>query len=318
MGTLSTTKIPSDPALDGPWTAYRTWAATARYHKDAIDILTRWSLRLAIGGAVVATLGEQIGPVVPALPWLSKALGAVGAAAIALAAYLSRQAQADDREGIWTRCRSAAESLKSAIFLCRASAPPFDGADRAARIRSQTEKAMEDMNGVEPRQPGPEGPPQLTPLTVDGYIAERVGKAVDWYRDRAAKHQDSADLCRQGTAVLMGISALLVVASAVSQLSMWAPVLGTITASITAHLKNQRYQMLIAMYLSTALRLELITGEWAATGKTDPDRAERNTMIQRCEETMASENGSWLALWSKKDSAKASSPTGEQPGQTGQ
>jgi hypothetical protein len=202
MGTLSTTKLPSEAALDGPWTAYRTWAATARYHKDAIDNLTRWSLRLAIGGAVVATLGEQIGPVVPALPWLSKALGAVGAAAIALAAYLSRQAQADDREGIWTRCRSAAESLKSAIFLCRASAP--------------------------------------------------------------------------------------------------------------------RYQMLIAMYLSTALRLELITGEWAATGKTDRDRAERNTMIQRCEETMASENGSWLALWSKKDSAKASSPTGEQPGQTGQ
>src|ERR1035437_9996385 len=60
----------------------------------------------------------------------------------------------------------------------------------------------------------------------------------------------------------MAISALLALASAVTQLSMWAPLLGTITASITAHLKNQRYQMLIAMYLSTALRLDLITGEW--------------------------------------------------------
>jgi len=242
----------------------------------------------------------------PALPWLSRAFGAAGAAAIALAAYLSRQAQADDREGIWTRCRSAAESLKSAIFLCRASTPPFDGADRAARIRSQTEKVMEEMNGVEPRQPGPEDPPRLTPLTVDGYITERVQRATDWYRKRAREHQDSADLCRKGTAVLMAISALLALASAVSQLSMWAPVLGTITASITAHLKNQRYQMLIAMYQSTALRLDLITGEWAASGKTDTDRAERNALIQRCEETMASENGSWLALWSNKESGKRS------------
>jgi len=306
MGTLSTAKLPSDPALDGPWAAYRTWAATARYHKDAIDKWTLWSLRLAVGGAIIATLGEQLGTLMPALPWLSRAFGAAGAAAIALAAYLSRQAQADDREGIWTRCRSAAESLKSAIFLCRASTPPFDGADRAARIRSQTEKVMEEMNGVEPRQPGPEDPPRLTPLTVDGYITERVQRATDWYRKRAREHQDSADLCRKGTAVLMAISALLALASAVSQLSMWAPVLGTITASITAHLKNQRYQMLIAMYQSTALRLDLITGEWAASGKTDTDRAERNALIQRCEETMASENGSWLALWSNKESGKRS------------
>jgi len=216
MGTLSTTNLASDPALDGPWTAYRTWAATARYHKEAIDNLTRWSLRLAIGGAIVATVGEQIGPVVPALPWLSKALGAVGAAAIALAAYLSRQAQADDREGIWTRCRSAAESLKSAIFLYRASGPPFDGTDRAARIRSQTEKVLDDMKDVEARQPGPEDPPRLTPLTVDGYITERVQKAAGWYRKRAKEHQDSADLCRKGTAVLMAISALLALASAVN------------------------------------------------------------------------------------------------------
>ena len=53
MGTLSATKLPSDPALDGPWSAYQTWAATARYHKDSIDNLTRWSLRLAIGGVAV-------------------------------------------------------------------------------------------------------------------------------------------------------------------------------------------------------------------------------------------------------------------------
>jgi hypothetical protein len=153
---------------------------------------------------------------------------------------------------------------------------------------------------------------------VDGYITERVQKAAGWYRKRAKEHQDSADLCRKGTAVLMAISALLALASAVTQLSMWAPVLGTITASITAHLKNQRYQMLIAMYLSTALRLDLITGEWAATGKTDFDRAERNALIQRCEETMASENGSWLALGSRKDSAKASGTTAPQPGQIAQ
>ncbi len=131
--------------------------------------------------------------------WLSTGIGGLGAALVAVAAFLSGRAQADNRSTNWTRSRSAAESLKSGIILYRVSAPPFDGAD------------------------------------------------------------------------------------------------------LTAYLKNQQYQVLIAMYNSTALRLELLAGEWAASGKSEQDKAERDTFIKSCEETMSTENGSWMGLWSKLD-----------------
>src|SRR5262249_28292371 len=149
---------PSD-SLSGPWTAYRSWAETARYHKEAIDRLTRWSLWLGIGGALLAPArgpGEGVGGGA-----VARGRGGNGVGAIALAAYLSQQAQANDRETVWTRSRSAAESLKSCIILYRAAAPPFDGPDRATQIRSQTEKVREQMSGIEPRPPGPESPPEL-------------------------------------------------------------------------------------------------------------------------------------------------------------
>jgi hypothetical protein len=303
MATPPNGKIPNDPALNAPWTAYRLWADTAKYHRNAIDRLTHWSLGLAIGGAIFVTLGEQVGPlVVTTIPFLTKVTGAIGAGAITLSAYLSKQAQADDRESIWTRCRSAAESLKSASFLYRASAPPFDGSDRASRIKEQTEKVIGGMSGVEQRPQPSNKSPELNALPVDAYITARVQEQIDWYTTRAGEHQKSADLCRTATTVLMGVSALLALASAVSAASIWAPVLGTITAAITAYLKNQQYQMLVAMYQTTAMRLNLIKGEWEASGKTNLDLPERNAFITRCEETMAAENGSWLALWSKKDS----------------
>jgi hypothetical protein len=294
-----------------PWSAQRAWAVTAGYHKGIADRLTRWSLGLGIGGAIVATLGQQVKTLV-AVDWVPMVLGGAGAAAIALGAFLSRQAQADDRERVWTRCRSAAESLKSGIFLYRAAAPPFDGADRVAQIGALTEKVLKEMEGIERRAAvASQTPPALGPLTVDQYIAERVQEQVAWYERRAREHQTAADRFRLATTVLGAISALLALASTVTALSAWAPVVATATASITAQLKNRRLQTLTAMYDSTALRLRLLLGEWAESRKADTDSAERNAFIRRCEETMANENGAWLAMW-KKD-AGAAAPAGATP-----
>ena len=311
MATPSTSHVPSDPALTGPWENYRTWAATANYHKNALDLLSTWSLLLAIAGAILATLGQQIAPMAPeaGLGWLLfKLPGVLGAAAIALSAYLATQAIAGNREGIWVRCRSAAESLKAAIFLYRASVAPFDGADRASQLRQRAEKLLDDLKTIERRQPQSEPPPILAPLNVDQYITERVDDQVDWYNKRAGEFQRKADLCRYTTAVLGAFSALLTLASAVKNVSSWAAVIATVTAAITAHLQNRRYQMLTAMYQSTALRLTLLKSDWAASGKTDNDKFERDTFIQRCEETMSAENGAWVALWSNKDQNQGGQP----------
>lgn len=58
--------ISADPALSGPWTAYRTWSSTSIYHQSEIDRLTQGSLWLGIAGAILATLGQQLAPRAPA------------------------------------------------------------------------------------------------------------------------------------------------------------------------------------------------------------------------------------------------------------
>lgn len=143
---------------------------------------------------------------------------------------------------------------------------------------------------------------------MDQYIAKRVDDQVSWYNMRAGEFQRKADLCRNTTAVLGAFSALLTLASAVSAISSWAAVIATVTAAITAHLQNRRDQMLTATYQSTALRLMLLKSDWAASGKTDNDKFEPDTFIQRCEETMSAENGAWVALWSNKDQNQGGQP----------
>jgi len=285
----------------GAWVAYRKWARTSAYHKAVIDRLTTQSLWLAIVGAVLATLGQQLMPAAPKegmLIWLYKAPGILGSAAVALAAYLAKQAMTGDKVRTWTRARAAAESLKSGIFLFRASIPPFSDADRVTQLVARVKKLEDDLKDVEPRPPD-DKPEVLSQLTVDQYISERVDEQVKWYTRRAAEHQHKADFCRKATTVLGAAGVLLALGATSAAVSAWAAVVATITASISAHLKNQQYQTLAATYQSTALRLMLLKDEWTGKQKTDQE------FIQQCEDTMATENGAWMELWSKKNAAAA-------------
>jgi hypothetical protein len=299
--------VSPDPALSGPWTAYRTWSCTSRYYKRILDRLTQQSLWLAIAGAILATLGQQLAPWAAKeglLAWLYRAPGVLGAGAVALGAYLAKQALANDRMQAWTRARAATESLKSGIFLYRASAPPFDGPDRLAQLVARVEKLLADLKNVETRPPDNQ-PVPIGQLRIEDYIRDRVDEQVRWYEKRAKEHQRKADLCRKATGVLGAVGALLALATAAAAVSAWAAVVATFTASITAYLKDQQYQTLAGTYQTTALRLRLIKSEWEGSGKTDGDKTERNLFIQRIEDTIAAENGAWMALWTKKDGGSA-------------
>lgn len=301
------------PGLNAAWTAYRTWAATARHHKAEIDFWNRWGLRLAVAGAVLAALGEQLAPLAPPggpLAYVLRAPGVLGAAVIALAAHFSAQGFAAHRDRLWIRCRAAAESIKSAIYLYRAAVSPFDTPARTAEIRTRVENLLKELGDVEARQPDPdEKVPPLGPLTVADYVGERVTDQIRWYRKRAAEFQAESDRYRIITRVLGALSALVGLASAVSVVAGWVAVIATMTASITAYVKSERYQVLIGMYQSTATRLELLKDEWADSGKTDADKADRDAFIRRCEETMAIENSAWVAQWKEQPPAGPAQPS---------
>lgn len=89
-----------DPVLAVAWNAYRRWAATARDNKLKLDRWRIWSLRLAIVGAILATLSQQIVPLAPkdASAWWFKTPGLLGSAALAFAAYFGKQILNGDLE----------------------------------------------------------------------------------------------------------------------------------------------------------------------------------------------------------------------------
>jgi hypothetical protein len=153
---------------------------------------------------------------------------------------------------------------------------------------------------------------------VTGYIAARVDDQIDYYARSANKYQKKADFWRYCALAGAASSAGLAVISAMFSLSPWVALLATVTTSITAYVKNHRYELMIGLYQATATRLQLLKDQWLDSGKTEADKADRDSLIQRCEETLALENGAWVAQWSQQatqqDQLAAATPPAEEAG----
>lgn len=147
----------ASPAVSSPltstWNRYKAWAQTARGLKASLDRWRLWTLILAIAGAILVTMGQQLGSLTAATaPWVAlagKIIGLGGAGAIALSTYFAREALSNESVQRWTRCRSAAESLKACTYLYRAGVPPFDGADRDQKLLERRTAIENAMEGVE-------------------------------------------------------------------------------------------------------------------------------------------------------------------------
>jgi len=259
-------------------------------------------LVLAIVGAILVTLGQQLGSLTASIGLRAgsagKLINLLGAASIALSAYFAREALSNEKVQGWTKCRSVAESLKATTYLYRSGVPPFDGADRDQNLidrRGATEDAVED---IKPLAPSSETTiVDLSPITVQDYILKRVDDQVGFYRRRSAEHQKKATTLR-GIVFWLGAAAVLLgVTSSVKPLvASWSAVIATVIASLSSYVQGQRYQSLAASYESTARRLETLKDKWGASSQSDGGR---NAFIQSCEDTMALENGAWVTQWSQ-------------------
>jgi hypothetical protein len=281
------------PGLDAAWSAYRSLAATARQQKKALQSFTQLALGLSIVGALLAAVGQHY-------PATQELLGKASAVVLAIAAFLSAQSVAGNRDRIWIRTRAAAESLKSAIYLYRASVTPFKGPDRAEELEKRVQKTLEQVNDVERRLPeGKDTEPPPSALIVSKYISERVDDQIRWYEQRSVEYQKKSDRAKVVTFVAGLASALLAALPGMFPAG-WVALATTAVASLTAYAKNQRYQQLIGMYQATALRLRALKARWEAGGKTDADIEDRDKFIQACEETLAAESSAWVAQWSEQ------------------
>jgi len=291
------------PALASTWKRYRIWALAARELKAGLDLWRLWTLILAVAGAILVTLGQQLGSLAARIaPWAAtagKVVGLGGAAAIALSAYFAREALSNDSVQRWTKCRSSAESLKASTYLYRAGVPPFDGPDRDEKLLDRRAAIEDAMEGVEPQEIDSEDKGvNLSALNAGDYVLQRVNDQIQFYRERSDEYQNKTRRLRQIVLWLGAVAVLLGVVSAVKPLvAGWTAVIATVTAALTSHVQSQRYQSLTAAYQSTARRLEMLRDKWEASGKADNSR---NTFIQSCEDTMAFESSAWVTQWSQQ------------------
>jgi VIT1/CCC1 family predicted Fe2+/Mn2+ transporter len=289
--------MPSTTGVNGAWSMYRQCAATSAFHKSQLEMFTRISLWLGIAGAVIGTLAQFVAPSPTSAT--SKVLGVIASLVVALAGLAAVQAVTGNRDKNWISCRAAAEGLKSAVYLYSASVPPFDGRDRAAALAERVDKTLKELGGIELR-PGRMDKQPPGPLTVADYIRDRVDDQIEYYTRSAGKFQSKADFWRYCSLAAASLSAALGAVSAIFSLSPWAALLATLTASVTAYVKNQRYESMIGLYQTTAIRLQLLKDSWLDSGKTDSDKADRDLFIQHCEETLSVENGAWVVQWSQQ------------------
>ena len=288
-------------ALEFIWGQYRVWTATSRAYKAR---LSRWRRVVSILGSAGAVFG-----VLSAQQWiqwdrlwppLPGALGVTGAVLLALAAYFSKEILSFDCEGRWIRARAAAEALKREAYLLLARVPPYDGVISLGRVSEITRA----VDGLEYERLTPEqkraGLP-AAPLTVDDYLRVRVeGQVNNFYEPKAAENRAVA---RRIRTVSMALGALAVILSGLGYvwvgIPAFAAVVTTITTALAASLYAGRYQYLVVSYMATARKLEELRVAWQVSGKTDADTAERNRLILDCEGVFATENGAWMAEWTK-------------------
>lgn len=297
-----------DKALDVPWHAYRTWAGTARFLKSDLNSWTQLTLRLAVAGALLAAVGQEFNALKIFQDWpvIAKGPGVLAAVAVALAAFFAKEALTGNKTADWIKARSAAESLKSLVYLYRAGAPPFDTADREKVLFDRVSAVEQSVTSVQTRSMPPDAtPPDLSPLTVDEYIAKRVDDQIGYYDRRAGEYQKTNDTLRNTVFWLGALSVLLGIVATYGVVAALVALIATLTASLSAHSQNQQYQTLIVTYQATSRRLLALKGEWIASHKTDADTAERNGFIRSCEDALALENGAWAGQWSGKKPTSA-------------
>jgi hypothetical protein len=290
------------------WSQYRTWAMTARKHKDQVS---RWRdivLMLSIGGAVLGILGQQLQGSRELTAWPSQVLGLLSGAALGLAAYFSKELFSPDQEGNGVRARATAEALKSEAYLLATGVGPYNDVasidelfanldtirTTAGNVASLTTTEAERLAGI-----------PSAPMTIDEYLEQRVDDQISWYSSQARANTTKLSRGRTLSLILGAVAVVLgLLASKNLSVAAWIAVIGTITAAIAARQYAGRYQFLIASYQAAAEKLARLKARWEIERKMRPGTAADQKFILACEETISAENSGWMAEWTRSPKEK--------------
>jgi hypothetical protein len=285
------------------------WSQTASHLKSLID-WTRWLVfLLSVLGALAAAVASQM----PAAAQTSIAstprtwIAVIGVACLATATFLTSRLLGADHVTAWVRARVIAEGLKSAAHKFAARAAPYndpDEAKAAALLDHERRKIERDGDDLLPQMvtATDKGSVPREHLSNEDYISRRVqGQARDFYRPRAEAYRASAKRLKRVEFVLALAATLITAVATVTgktalisgisfDIAALTAVLTTIASSVLAHIEASRLDYQATSYLAAARRLEdLLSGE----------RGEWSDFVNACENIIATENGSWMAKWTR-------------------
>lgn len=282
---------PFPPALRLTWDRQSVWSQVAEQLRSAIRVSRTLVLGLSMVGAVLAAVAVSISVDTT----VGAALSIASAASLLSVPIVRSRA---DRQAIsdWTQARSAAEALKSEVFLYLTRTGAYAGGDRdnvlSKSLDAMEQEASELLHyglGIDAVD---RDPPAVRDL--ESYIAGRVRDQIDtYYRPEAANLKRRVTQMRRtelGLALVGAILAAVAGATGAEGIGVWVPVVTTIAGAVTSHATAERYDFLLVTYAKTAADLERLCRRFhAAAGISDEE------FVRACERLISLENGGWRA-----------------------
>jgi hypothetical protein len=281
--------------LEEAWKCQRLWSALA----DTLGLrIARWrlgNLALVVLGAVCGAFATQA--------WLDKPVstvfGAVGAAALAAAAFVQGRLLGPERLRARLTARSASEALKSAVFRYLARVSPYDGDDagRAATLDQALREVMNHGGELVADMRLAPARPQAVPAVagVGDYVTLRAEGQRDYYLDRLWLHRRSERAWRRAEMAMTLVAALLAAvggALGATSLAAWVAVATTLAATVGSHLAGAQHARLAALYAQTVGELDRLLAGFDATTATGDDAA---AFVDRVEALLVRQNEEWVS-----------------------
>jgi hypothetical protein len=281
----------SDPALDTVTRDQRRWSLTANRLKGGIGAARATALSLAVGGAILETLGAQFHL---SHPDYAVVVGYLGAAALAILGVIQQWKLGRERVQAWIIARAASESLKMELFFYRTSAGPYSGQAKGVVLLNRRDAILEKVRSVQKYVVEPTDTQLKLPeaLDAEGYRKERIQSQIDYFRRHANDYVKLQGRLGGAQFVLALIAALLGAAltiTAKQAYGAWVAVITTCIGSVAAYLLAQRYDQLAITYRATADRLEGINARY------DPRNGRLGDLVQRIEDVLLEQNQGWIA-----------------------
>jgi hypothetical protein len=284
--------------VDDAWQHHRRWSKVA---SESSRTLSRWrarNLALILSGAVLGALAAQD-------QWfptgLTIALGALGAAALAVAGIVQNRMLSPDKVRTRAESRAASESLKAVVYQYLAKVAPFAGPDRddqlAAKVDAVQNLARSYLSLAITTEP--EGTPLPAVTSIDDYVTKRAEDQADWHARRISHHERLGRLWRNVELLATASAAVLAAVGGVlhgPDLSAWVAVATTAGAAVAAHIASEQHDRIAAGYASTTEELQRLIRDFRRAGQT-PEAAAR--FAAAVERVLAAQNQSWSSLISQ-------------------